>query len=68
MAEPRGRVVVDGFALLLQTWQLALDVVQEHVRQVVGEAAPHHDPKGREILTAECPKRVKDVEETVLDR
>lgn len=24
--------------------------------------------KGREILTAECPKRVKDVEETVLDR
>jgi len=24
--------------------------------------------KGREILTAECPKRVKEVEETVLDR
>jgi Xaa-Pro aminopeptidase len=24
--------------------------------------------KGREILTADCPKRVKDVEETVLDR
>jgi Xaa-Pro aminopeptidase len=24
--------------------------------------------KGREILTAECPKRVKDVEDTVLDR
>jgi Xaa-Pro aminopeptidase len=25
-------------------------------------------PKGRDILTSECPKRVKDVEETVLDR
>jgi hypothetical protein len=24
--------------------------------------------KGREILTAECPKRVKDVEAAVLDR
>ena len=24
--------------------------------------------KGREILTADCPKSVKDVEETVLDR
>jgi Xaa-Pro aminopeptidase len=24
--------------------------------------------KGREVLTADCPKRVKDVEETVLDR
>ena len=24
--------------------------------------------KGREVLTADCPKRVKDVEEAVLDR
>jgi hypothetical protein len=24
--------------------------------------------KGREILSADCPKRVKDVEDTVLDR
>src|SRR3954454_12857175 len=46
----RVRGVVYGGRLLLQTRQLPLQVVDEHVRDVVGKALLHDDAKRREIL------------------
>ena len=57
--------------------QLSLDVPHEHVREVVGEAAPDDDPERREVFTirrervrghlpAALPQRVRDVEDRVV--
>src|SRR3954451_20287959 len=46
----RVSAVVYGGRLLLQTWQLPLDVVDEHVRDVVRESALHDDAKRCQVL------------------
>src|SRR5262245_9359462 len=51
MAEPGGSgVVVHRLGLLLEPRKLPLQVREQHVRHVVGEAAPHDDPEGREVI------------------
>src|SRR6476660_3515944 len=72
-----GRAVVHRRRLLLEAWQLSLDVLHEQVRQVVGEAAPDDDPERREVFTirrervrghlpAALPQGVRDVEDGVV--
>src|SRR3954454_13259289 len=45
-----GRAVVDRLRLVLQPRQLSLQVVEEHVGDVVGEAALDDDAQGRQVL------------------
>ena len=49
VVEPGLGRVVHRRGLLLQAHQLALEVVEQHVGQVVGEAAPHDDAQRREV-------------------
>src|SRR5215218_3245789 len=81
VAEPGcRRVVVHRLGLALEARQLPLEVREQHVRHVVGEAAPHHDSERSEVLAvlregvrghlpAPFAERVRDVEDgEVVDR
>ena len=70
----RRRAVVNRLRLLLEARQLPPQIGNQHVGEVVGEAASHDDPERREVLAvlregvgrdlpATLAQRVRDIED-----